>query len=296
MGITVLFSAFAHVMVVGGLILLPDNLFRSPPKIVAENRIILDVELVVDRGKTEEKQQIKTPKKVVNQKKAEAPQPKKIEPKKPDPPKKTTAKKVEKKAPVKKEAVKKVAPKKAVKKAETKPVPQTPLQKKNTDVLNTKKLLETTDKSIPQISDKKAEKSTKIYKEKAEPKKIINDVKQTEVKSKTEQNLVETVDPNQLMAQIGDQLGKCWSVPAGVPNAKNLVVTVYIKYNTDGTVQISRISTTNLSRSTTGMQQMIDAALRAVNTPKCNPLDLDPKSYDKWKEVEITFDPEKLLQ
>lgn len=296
MGITVLFSLFAHVIVVGGVMLLPDNLFRSPPKIVAENRVVLDVELVVDRGKTDEKQQIKTPKKVVNQKKAETPQPTKIPPKKPEPPKKTTAKKVEKKAPVKKEAVKKVAPTKAVKKVETKTVQQNTSQKKNTDVLNTKKLLETKDKSIPQISDKKVEKTTKIYTEKAEPKKIINDVKQTEVKSKTEQKLVETVDPNKLMAQVRGQLGRCWSVPAGVPDARGLVVEVYIKYNPDGTVQSSRISKTNRSRSTAGMQQMIDAALRAVNSPDCNPIGLDPKNYNQWKEVIVVFDPATLLQ
>ncbi len=295
MSIPLFVSFFVHVIVLLVMVFLPDTLFNKPPEVIAENRVILDVALVVDRGKVAEKQQLKQPKKLVNQQKTPAPQPKKVEVKKPPPKKQNTAKKVEKKAPVKPQAVQKVAPKKSPK-PETKPIPQNTVKVEKKDVLNTKKLLETKDKTTPQISDKKAEKSTQLYKEKAQPKKIINDVKQTGSKSQIEQNLVDTVDPNQLMAQLMNKVTECWDIPAGVPNAKNLIVTVYVRYAPDGTVASSKVSKTSFSENTPGMQQMIDAAQRAVNRPDCNPIGLDADSYDSWKEVFIEFDPKSVLQ
>ncbi len=291
----ILVSFFLHVMVLVMVIFLPDDLFTKPPKMIAQNRVILDVELVVNRGKVAEKQQIKQPKKLVNQQKTEKPQPEKVPPKKPDPPKQTTAKQVQKKAPVKKQAVQKVAPKKSPK-AETKPVPQNAVKVEQKDVVNSKKLLKTEDKTTPQISDKQAQQTTKIYRDRAEPKNIINDVKQTGSTSKIEQNLVEKTDPNQLVAQVRGKLVGCWDIPAGVPNARNLSVTVNVKYALDGSVTTVQVTKTSRSRTTPGMQPMIDSVIRAVKKPACNPIGLDTNSYDLWKEVLIEFDPKAVLQ
>jgi hypothetical protein len=38
-----------------------------------------------------------------------------------------------------------------------------------------------------------------------------------------------------------------------------------------------------------------DSAIRAINSPQCETLNLNPDKYDLWKDMVVTFDPREML-
>lgn len=97
------------------------------------------------------------------------------------------------------------------------------------------------------------------------------------------------------MNAVKQQLNRCWSVLAGARYAENLVVDIKLFMNPDRTVRDARIMDQMRYNSDSYFRAAADSALRAVNSPRCNPLDLPPDKYDLWKEITVRFDPSKVL-
>jgi hypothetical protein len=87
----------------------------------------------------------------------------------------------------------------------------------------------------------------------------------------------------------------CWSPPAGARNARDLVVTIRIELNPDGSVR--RADYADMSQMGDPFYRAAaESALRAVLNPRCNPLkNLPVKKYDVWKSVIIDFNPRDML-
>jgi outer membrane biosynthesis protein TonB len=97
-----------------------------------------------------------------------------------------------------------------------------------------------------------------------------------------------------LQDAIRSQVQSCWLVPAGAPEAENLVVRLKISLNPDGSlsrppeiVDQGKIGQSDYYRVAA------ESARRAVQ--KCSPLKLPVDSYDLWRDIELTFDPKQMI-
>jgi hypothetical protein len=95
---------------------------------------------------------------------------------------------------------------------------------------------------------------------------------------------------------IRSQIAHCWSVPAGVKNAQNLVVTLRMQVAQDGTITRVELSGDKGRADTDpAFRAAAESARRAVQ--QCSPLkNLSPEKYETWRDMELTFDPKDMLQ
>jgi len=95
---------------------------------------------------------------------------------------------------------------------------------------------------------------------------------------------VSTIELDALRAR----LMALWTPPAGAKTPEELMVTVRIKLNVDGTVEgVPMVINSGTSPFFMAAQE---SALRAVF--RAQPFNmLNPASYESWKDIEITFDP-----
>ena len=182
--------------------------------------------------------------------------------------------------------------------------------------------------SVPMPEDK-VEKIKKIEEDKQNPEKIDNEVKQVSEFEKDE-----LFDPNNIAALIDKskeesaettnktdkitqdqernienfglslseedalkaQIFGCWSIPLGLPYNENLLVRIKLKLNPDGTVSQSEIlDHARMNKPGQGFYKVLaESALRAVRL--CQPLKVPPTGYDKWKDLQLNFNPTEMLQ
>jgi len=94
---------------------------------------------------------------------------------------------------------------------------------------------------------------------------------------------------------VRSQLSKCWNVPAGARDAKDLKVKVHLWMNGDGSVSKAKIIKDPFLQTHPFYKVAADRALNAVLDKNCNPLPLPKEKYALWKEMIITFDPKEIL-
>ena len=92
------------------------------------------------------------------------------------------------------------------------------------------------------------------------------------------------------------QIFGCWSVPLGLPYDKDLLVRIKLKLKKDGTIMKSEIlDHQRMNRPGQKFYKVLaESALRAVRL--CQPLKVPPTGYDKWKELQLNFNPTEMLR
>ena len=93
---------------------------------------------------------------------------------------------------------------------------------------------------------------------------------------------------------VRQQLARCWNIPAGARDAKDLVVTIRGTIAPDGRV----LQATIVDQSRLGdpfFRAAAESARRAFFHPHCTPLRLPPEKYEAWKTFEIALSPKDLL-
>jgi len=180
---------------------------------------------------------------------------------------------------------------------------------------------------IPLPNDKKEEK--KIVKKKQNPEEVKPQIRQS---SEFEKN--ELIDTNQIAALIDKaketeavkqkeinkisqsskknsfatgltlsqedalraQIFGCWSVPLGLPYDQNLLVRIKLQLKKDGTIIKSEIlDHERMNRPGQKFYKVLaESALRAVRL--CQPLKVPPTGYDKWKDLQLNFNPTEMLK
>ena len=92
------------------------------------------------------------------------------------------------------------------------------------------------------------------------------------------------------------QIFGCWSVPLGLPYDEDLLVRIKLRLKKDGTIVKSEIL--DHQRMNRPGQQfykvLAESALRAVRL--CQPLKVPPTGYDKWKDLQLNFNPTEMLK
>jgi colicin import membrane protein len=88
------------------------------------------------------------------------------------------------------------------------------------------------------------------------------------------------------------QIQRCWSPPVGARAAQELIITVQLDLNQDGTL-VGEPKLVN--RGTNPFFQVAaESALRAIR--RCAPYRLPIAKYDVWRSVEVTFDPRDMFR
>ena len=92
------------------------------------------------------------------------------------------------------------------------------------------------------------------------------------------------------------QIFGCWSVPLGLPFDEELLVRIKLKLKPDGTILKSEIL--DHARMNTPGQSfyrvLAESALRAIRI--CQPLKVPPTGYERWKNLQLNFDPTEMLK
>ncbi len=131
----------------------------------------------------------------------------------------------------------------------------------------------------------------KAKEEEAETERKSNELTQSNVKNTFAKGL-SLSEEDALRAQIFG----CWSVPLGLPYDEQLLVRIKLKLKPDGTILKSEIL--DHARMNTPGQSfykvLAESALRAVRI--CQPLKVPPTGYEKWKELQLNFDPTEMLK
>ena len=131
----------------------------------------------------------------------------------------------------------------------------------------------------------------KAKEEEAAKEKSFNKITQSSVKNSFATGLTLS-EEDALRAQIFG----CWSVPLGLPYDDNLLVRIKLKLKRDGTILNSEIlDHERMNRPGQKFYKILaESALRAVRL--CQPLKVPPTGYEKWKEMQLNFDPTEMLR
>lgn len=147
-------------------------------------------------------------------------------------------------------------------------------------------------KSLPQQkAEPKAEK-------KAEPKASFDDLMAKAIPSQkrtigdptkpltmTERDLINNI--------FNKAMQRCWNIPAGAKDAKDLIINVRITLSSDGAVTSVRLEDSTFGKSDF-WKAAADSAMRAVRV--CSPYtELPTGLYDSWKDTVLVFDPRVML-
>jgi outer membrane biosynthesis protein TonB len=93
---------------------------------------------------------------------------------------------------------------------------------------------------------------------------------------------------------VRHQIARCWNVPAGARDAKDLVVEIKVIVDPDGTVRQATI----VDQGRMGdpfYRAAAESARRAFFNPQCRPLRLPPEKYAIWKDLVVDFSPRDIL-
>ena len=182
--------------------------------------------------------------------------------------------------------------------------------------------------SIP-MPDENIEKIKKVEKDKQNPEKIDNEVKQV-----SEFEKKELFDPNNIAALIDKskveraetlkktdkisqdqdrnienaglslseedalkaQIFGCWSIPLGLPYNENLLVRIKLQLKPDGSVISSEIlDHARMNKPGQGFYKVLaESALRAIKL--CQPLRVPSTGYERWKDLQLNFDAREMLE
>jgi hypothetical protein len=94
---------------------------------------------------------------------------------------------------------------------------------------------------------------------------------------------------------IREQISRCWNIPAGAREAKDLVVEIRVVVLPDGNVQQAMIVDQGRLASDPFFRAAAESARRAFFNPLCRPLHLPPDKYEVWRDMVVAFSPKDVL-
>ena len=124
-------------------------------------------------------------------------------------------------------------------------------------------------------------------------------VKQTETDKLTQSSQKNSFATGLTLSQedaLRAQIFGCWSVPLGLPYDKDLLVRIKFQLKNDGTIIKSEIlDHQRMNKPGQKFYKVLaESALRAVRL--CQPLKVPPTGYDKWKDLQLNFNPTEMLK
>lgn len=90
------------------------------------------------------------------------------------------------------------------------------------------------------------------------------------------------------------QIERCWNLPAGVKDAGDLVVSIRVEMNADGTPRSAVVDGSSRGQGNPLFQATADSARRAVLNPRCHPFKLPADKFDRWRTMTLIFNPREM--
>ena len=118
----------------------------------------------------------------------------------------------------------------------------------------------------------------------------INEVlkdSQGQIEEKKDSNVDLDIDltKEEVIKKVKEQIFGCWSIPIGLPYNENLLISIKVKLEPDGTVSETEI----LNMPSQDIYKVLaESALRAIKL--CQPLRVPNFGYESWKEIILNFD------
>ena len=91
---------------------------------------------------------------------------------------------------------------------------------------------------------------------------------------------------------FGD-LQQCWNIPSGAREAGDLATEIKVRFNKEGNVIDARIVNINRMKRDRYFRTAAESALRAIQL--CQPLKVPTSGYERWKDLQLNFDPREML-
>ena len=131
------------------------------------------------------------------------------------------------------------------------------------------------------------------YENLGETNKKTDKISQSQDSSMTNVGKLTLSEEDALKAQIFG----CWSVPLGLPYNENLLVRIKLKLKPDGRIIATEVlDHARMNKSGQSFYKVLaESALRALTNPNCIPLKVPTSGYEKWKELQLNFDPREML-
>ena len=124
----------------------------------------------------------------------------------------------------------------------------------------------------------------------------INEVlkdSQGQIEEKKDSNVDLDIDltKEEVIKKVQEQIFGCWSIPIGLPYNENLLISIKMKLEPDGTVSETEI----LNMPSQDIYKvLVESALRAIKL--CQPLRVPSTGYERWKELQLNFDAREMLE
>ena len=94
---------------------------------------------------------------------------------------------------------------------------------------------------------------------------------------------------------VRQQIARCWNVPAGARDARDLVVEIRIGVDPNGTVRQATIVDQARLGTDPLFRAAAESARRAFFNPLCRPLHLPADKYAIWRDLVVDFSPKDIL-
>lgn len=89
------------------------------------------------------------------------------------------------------------------------------------------------------------------------------------------------------------QMRRCWSPPAGAKQAENLIVQVRLSLTPGGAISAGPVVVNRALLGDPFFRAAAESVLRAIR--RCQPFTMPTEKYASWRNIELTFDPRKML-
>ena len=132
--------------------------------------------------------------------------------------------------------------------------------------------------------------------DKAKEEEAVKQTKTDKITQSTQKNSFATGLTLSQEDALRAQIFGCWSVPLGLPYDENLLVRIKLQLKKDGTIMKSEIlDHQRMNKPGQKFYKVLaESALRAVRL--CQPLKVPPTGYDKWKNLQLNFNPTEMLK
>ncbi len=89
------------------------------------------------------------------------------------------------------------------------------------------------------------------------------------------------------------QMRRCWNPPSGALNAEDLIVQVRVSLAPNGMISAGPKVMNRAKLGDPFFRAAAESVLRAIR--RCQPFKMPPEKYAAWRDIELKFDPGKML-
>jgi len=107
-----------------------------------------------------------------------------------------------------------------------------------------------------------------------------------------EAEIGETLTVNEIDA-FRAQMQQCWSPPSGARRAEDLLVSVRLSLAPSGAILAGPVVVNRAQLGDPFFRAAAESVLRAIR--RCQPFTMPVEKYASWRDIELTFDPRKML-